>query len=109
MASLVSKEFIYHNTISECRKSHLEHGQSKRSSNSSVQDIPKKEVFQNGCTISLSTREERMIRNLNDTKRLDWRQINKAYMSITSLIRTLTATSIDGFPVLLVNWGDTVI
>jgi len=30
-------------------------------------------------------------------------------MSITSLIRTLTATSIDGFPVLLVNWGDTVI
>lgn len=30
-------------------------------------------------------------------------------MSITSLIRTLTATSIDGFPALLVNWGDTVI
>ena len=30
-------------------------------------------------------------------------------MSITSFIRTLTATSIDVFPVLLFNWGDTVI
>ena len=30
-------------------------------------------------------------------------------MSITSLIRTLTATSIDGFPLLLLNLEDTVI
>lgn len=30
-------------------------------------------------------------------------------MSITSFIRTLTATSIDGFPLLLLNLDDTVI
>lgn len=32
----------------------------------------------------------------------------KTYMSITSLISTLTATSIDGFPLLLLNLEDTV-
>lgn len=33
----------------------------------------------------------------------------KTYMSITSFIRTLTATSIDGFPLRLLNLDDTVI
>ena len=33
---------------------------------------------------------------------------NETYMSITSLIRTLTATSIDGFPLLLLNLDDIV-
>lgn len=33
----------------------------------------------------------------------------ETYMSITSLTRTLTATSIDGFPLLLLNLDETVI
>lgn len=32
----------------------------------------------------------------------------ETYMSITSLTRTLTATSIDGFPLLLFNLDETV-
>lgn len=36
-------------------------------------------------------------------------KLNSTYMSITSLIRTLTATSIDGVPLLLLNLDERVV
>lgn len=79
MARKVSKRFKYHDNIFDCRKSHLEHGQSKRSSNSSVQYIPKKTGFAKRLynkLVNSNKRKESIIINLIEITWSGWQQIN---------------------------------